>query len=124
MLKIKKQKLEINGIESLASHGVYDFEKSTKNKFITSVSIYGDFSKSMSSDNLTDTLDYTLISNIVSEEMLVTSDLIEHVCFRISDRISKLAFDISKIIVKIEKIAPPLETKVEKTSFELVYEVA
>lgn len=121
MLKIKAKKLEINNIEIFAPIGVYDHEKIGKNRFLVSVHIEGDFSESMQSDKLEDTLDYQQIYEIVHREMQLPADLIEHVCHRIAERISKLDFEMSKIKVRLEKCAPPMEGKVENTSFEVEY---
>jgi dihydroneopterin aldolase len=121
VLKIKTQTLEINKIEIFAPIGVYEHEKISLNRFLVSVHIEGDFSQSMGSDKLEDTLDYQQIHDIVRQEMLIPADLIEHVCHRIAERISKLDFTISYMMVRLEKCSPPMDGKVENTSFELEY---
>jgi dihydroneopterin aldolase len=122
VLKIKTQKLEINEIEIFASIGVFEFEKKAKNRFLVSIAVEGNYSKSMASDHLEDTLDYQTIYDIVQAEMAIPADLIEHVCSRIASRISKIDFSIDRLIVKIVKCSPPLKGNVANTSFELIVE--
>lgn len=122
MWKVKSQCLSIHNIEIKAPLGVYEFEKEDKNSFLVSVDIWGDFSSSMHSDNLIDTLDYQLIFDIAHSVLENGGDLIEHSCKLISDRISSIDFPMTKIRVYIQKLAPPLKGKVSDTSFELILE--
>jgi dihydroneopterin aldolase len=121
MLKQRRQKLEIREMEFMGSHGVYAFEKQALNKFLVTVTIWGEFGVAMTSDNLEDTLDYSLIYNIAKEEMAVSADLIEHLAKRIGDRIAQIEFPIEEIYLQITKCEPPLEGKVSNTNFEVRY---
>lgn len=122
MWKNTLQCLSIHQIEIIAPVGVYDFEKTNQNKFLISVDIWGDFTTSMKSDNLSDTLDYQLIYEIAQEVMQQGGDLIEAKCKAIADKIIQIDFPMTKIRVLIEKIEPPLKSKVSDTRFELVWE--
>ena len=121
MLKQRRQKLEIREMEFMASHGVYEFEKQSLHKFLVTVAIWGEFGVAMASDNLQDTLDYSLVYNIAKEEMAVSADLIEHLAKRIGDRIAQIEFPIEEIHLQITKCEPPLEGEVLNTNFELRY---
>lgn len=119
MLKNKLQKLSIEGIEIYSNHGVYEFEKNSTNLFIIDVYLESDFSKSMISDNLEDTIDYQVIYELVSAEMSIHSDLIEHIAYRMAQSIKNKIKSIVNLKLKISKINPPLRGKVGKTTFEV-----
>lgn len=120
-MKNNLQKLSIKGIEIYSNHGVYEFEKNGKTLFIIDVHLYGDFTKSMESDQLADTVDYQIIYDIVTEEMAIHSDLIEHITARISSKIRLQFPEIQKTKVRVSKMHPPLKGTVNKTVFEMVY---
>lgn len=120
MWKISSQCLSIHKIDITAPIGVYDFEKKQGNRFLVSVDVWGDFNAASISDNMADTLDYQLIETIVIEELTKPSDLIEHVAYEIMKRIQEIPFDLSRIRVYIQKMNPPLQSKVADTSFELI----
>lgn len=122
MLIQKNQTLEIRGMEFMASHGVFDFEKKKLNKFIVNVTIEADFTSSMISDKLSDTLDYSIIYNLVEAEMSQTADLIEHLAFRIGKSIEAISFPIKSILIEVIKTSPPLEGIVQDTRFSVKFE--
>ncbi len=78
-----------------------------------------DLRKSCISDDLTDTVDYVLLNQIVVEEMAIRSDLLEHVAYRIIIRIFAEAPSVSRIKIGVSKINPPIGGDVEAVTIEL-----
>jgi dihydroneopterin aldolase len=68
------------------------------------------------SDNIIDTVNYQTAYNIVKEEMMIPSNLLENVCFRILTALYDKMADIKKATVKVSKLSPAMGGKVEKTS--------
>lgn len=122
MWKLNSQCLSIHNIEIEAPLGVFDFEKKNKNRFLVSVDLWGDYQKSMASDELEDTLDYQLIFDIAHEVLGQGGNLIEAAAQQIIEKIFLLNFPLTKVRVYIQKLEPPLKGKVSDTSFELVAE--
>jgi 7,8-dihydroneopterin aldolase/epimerase/oxygenase len=122
MWKNTSQCLSIKQIEIMAPIGVFDFEKETKNKFLVSVDLWGNFSKPMHSDNLDDTLDYQQIAELATSVLGQGGDLIEKSAYELAQKISILNFPMTKIKVLIEKINPPMNVSLSHTSYELTME--
>ncbi|MEI8115824.1 MAG: dihydroneopterin aldolase [Bacteroidia bacterium] len=108
--------IEIEGMEFYAFHGHFEVEKIAGNRFVVNLKIESDCSKAGKSDKLEDTLDYQKAFLAVREEMAVSSDLLEHVCQRIIQRIKTEFQEIQKVTVKVSKMNPPMGGQIEKVS--------
>lgn len=108
----------IEGLEIYAYHGHLEEEKRTGIKFVVDIKIKINSEKSLVTDNLNDTLDYTTICNIVKHEMQEKSNLVENVTYRIAKKI----FDISDIVeyltVKISKVRPTINMLISSFAIE------
>jgi 7,8-dihydroneopterin aldolase/epimerase/oxygenase len=108
--------IEIEGMEFYAFHGHFEVEKIAGNRFVVNLKIESDCSKAGKSDKLEDTLDYQKAFLAVREEMAVSSDLLEHVCHRIIQRIKAEFPEVQKVLVKVSKLNPPMGGQIEKVS--------
>ena len=79
--------------------------------------ISADLSQPAVSDQLSETVDYVHLNNIIKEEMKVRSNLLEHVAKRIIDRIFKEIEEVTE--VEVSKINPPIGGDVESVSVKL-----
>ncbi|MEP7168446.1 MAG: dihydroneopterin aldolase [Bacteroidota bacterium] len=111
--------ISVEGIECYAYHGCLEEESIIGGKYSVDVYIMADVSKSFATDDLQDTIDYSMITEIVLKEMAERSKLIEHVCKRISDELVQYIKEYEKISVRVTKFNPPVKGNVEKTSFFL-----
>lgn len=100
--------IHINDIRLHALHGVLPQEQATGNDYSITAKIGYDISRAMASDNVDDTLNYAEAYNIIKEEMLKPSKLIENVAGRIADRLIKRYAQISTIMLRITKLNPPM----------------
>ncbi|WP_107039740.1 dihydroneopterin aldolase [Brumimicrobium mesophilum] len=100
--------IEVNGIKLYAFHGCLDEEGKIGGNYTVDITITTDFSASFESDELSDTVDYVKINQVVREEMAIRSKLIEHVGYRISERLKNEITGVIKSRVKVIKHCPPI----------------
>ncbi|RFC55871.1 dihydroneopterin aldolase [Brumimicrobium aurantiacum] len=100
--------IEVNGIKRYAYHGCLEEEGKIGGHYTVDVSIVTDFTASFASDELSDTVDYVKINQIVAEEMDIRSKLIEHVGYRILQRLQKEIDGVIHSRVKVIKHCPPI----------------
>lgn len=111
--------IEIEGMDFYAFHGHFDVEKVAGNRFLVNLKIEADCSTAAQSDRLEDTLNYQIAYLIVKEEMSIPSDLLEHVCQRIINRIKSEFPEAQKVTVKVSKMNPPMGGQIERVSVAL-----
>jgi dihydroneopterin aldolase len=113
-------KILVEGIKLYAYHGCLDEEAIIGADYIVDVIIETDFSNAAQTDDLTKTVDYVIVYNIVKAEMAIRSKLIEHVAKRILDSIKKEFPALTTTEVKVTKMNPPMNGHVERVSVILV----
>jgi dihydroneopterin aldolase len=108
--------IEVENMEFFAHHGCYEEERNKGNTFFVTLKIETDMTLASESDNIIDAVNYQTAYNIVKEEMMISSNLLENVCFRILNALYDKMTDIKKATVKVSKLNPAMGGKVEKTS--------
>jgi dihydroneopterin aldolase len=108
--------IEIENMEFFARHGCYEAEKIRGNIFLVTLKIETDMKPASESDNIIDAVNYQTAYNIVRDEMMIPSNLLENVCFRIMNALYDKMTDITKITVKVSKLNPAMGGKIEKVS--------
>ena len=78
-----------------------------------------DLSNSTESDDLSETLDYVTVNQVVKEEMAVRSKLIEHVAGRIIKGLKEKFPEMQSAKVKVSKLTPPINGNVDCVSVTL-----
>ncbi len=108
--------IEIEGMEFYAYHGHFPAEQLVGNRFIVELTLFTDCSKAAESDDLNDALNYQSVYQVVSDEMQITSRLLEHVAARILNRLYANFLSLEKTRVKISKINPPMGGEIGRVS--------
>jgi dihydroneopterin aldolase len=108
--------IEIENMEFFAHHGCYEAERVKGNTFLVTLKIETDMKLVSESDNIIDAVNYQTAYNIVKDEMMIPSNLLENVCFRILNALYDKMTDIKKATVKVSKLNPAMGGKIEKTS--------
>ncbi len=111
--------INVEGIKVYAFHGCLNEEGKIGGNYIVDVCMKLDFSEAAESDDLTKTIDYVDVYQIVKEEMAIRSKLIEHVGKRILDRLKEKFPQLINCQLKVTKINPPMNGNVEKVSVVL-----
>ena len=109
-------KIILEGMEFFAYHGCFHEEQIIGTKFIVDVELDTDTSMAEVTDHLEDTVNYQTVYGIVRHEMEQKSQLIEHVCRRILDRIKNAFPGIGSARVSVSKVNPPLGGKVRQVT--------
>ena len=108
--------INVNGIKLYAYHGCLEEESVIGADYVVDVRIETDFSIAQRTDDLSKTVDYVVIYNIVKSEMAIRSKLIEHAAGRIADSLITRLPLIQKADVTVTKLNPPMNGDVREVS--------
>jgi dihydroneopterin aldolase len=104
--------IKLDGMEFYAYHGCYPEEQLAGGRFTVNLSMETDMKKASESDDLNDALDYAGAYELVKQEMNIRSNLLEHVCGRILNRLFDHFGQLVSAEVRITKLNPPLDGQV------------
>lgn len=112
-------KIYLDDVKIYAYHGVLPEENIVGTYYILNVELHTDLWKAAESDNLNDTISYADINDIIHDEMMIKSKLLEHVAGRIIFKIHEKFSQIDYIKIKITKTSPPMKGEMKGASIEL-----
>ncbi len=98
----------IKNLRLHAKHGVLEQERVVGNDYVLNVVVDYPFLSACESDDLSGTLSYAHLSEIIRQEMSVPSNLLEHVAYRICKAVKTLYPKTERVRVDIRKLAPPM----------------
>lgn len=101
-------KIYVNDIKLYAYHGCLEEEGKIGSNYIVDVVMGTDFSDAAKTDDLSKTIDYVIVYDIVKEQMSIRSKLIEQVAQRIVDSLKQKFPSLKTLEVKVTKINPPM----------------
>lgn len=109
-------RIEINGIEVYAKHGVHEYEQERAQVFRVDVAAYTDLSGAGETDDLADTLDYSALALEIREVVGSESHkLIEKVASSVADAVLEHS-RVTKAVVTIHKPNAPIDLAFEDVS--------
>jgi dihydroneopterin aldolase len=114
-------KISINGMEFHAFHGCFKEEQMIGNTFIVDVCLETNTTQAEESDDLSKTVNYAIVYELVKKEMDITSRLIEHLARRILDSITLTFPQIISVELKVSKMNPPVGGKVDSVNVTMKY---
>jgi len=106
----------VQGINIYAYHGCLEEEGKIGCRYIVDVSMDTDFKEAAKNDDLSKTIDYVTVFEIVKTQMAIRSKLIEQVGQRIVTELKKELSGINKVEVKVTKLNPPMNGNVDSVS--------
>ncbi len=109
-------KIILEGIKVYAYHGCLEEEGRIGAHYIVDVIMETDFSEAAITDDLTKTIDYVIVYDIVKTEMAIRSKLIEKPAQNILNKLKKQFPSLISTEVKVTKLNPPMNGNVEKVS--------
>jgi len=101
-------KIALNNMIFFAHHGCFEAERIVGTRFCVNLSFDVDTAKAEHSDDVSDTVSYLDVYQLVKAEMQISSNLLEHVARRVSDAILQGFPQISNLEIEIQKMNPAL----------------
>jgi dihydroneopterin aldolase len=108
-----KHIIELDNIKLYSYHGCLEEEAKIGSNYRVDISIETDYTKAAQFDDLSLTVDYVTVQEIVQQQMNIRSKLLENVAQRIVNQTKQSCPAIQKIRVKISKICPPINGDVD-----------
>lgn len=107
-MQIRDTSIELKGLRFFAYHGALPHEQKTGNYYKVSLIVTFDATAVMRSDDLTPGINYADLYTLISEEMAIPSQLLEHVAHRILTHIGTQFPTVLSATVSITKQTPPI----------------
>jgi dihydroneopterin aldolase len=111
--------ITINDMRFYAHHGCFEQERVIGTHFRVDLSFTTDTSKAEISDNIVDTVSYLDVYQVVKDEMMTPSHLLEHVARRVGERVLADFPAVDTVNVKVSKLNPPLGGQMDSVSVTL-----
>ena len=108
--------IKVKNIRVYAYHGCLLEEGKIGSDYQVDLSVKANLKKSAKTDELSDTVDYVHLNQIVKEEMAIKTKLLETVADKILDRILLEIPLVDSVKVKVSKLNPPIGGNVEMVS--------
>ena len=112
-------KILLEDIELYSFHGHYPEERKIGGRYLVTIELDTAFDEAELSDKLADTYDYQKAYEIVKQEMMIPSSLLEHLANRIAGRLLEASKLVWSAKVRVSKMNPPLEGYVKAVSVEI-----
>lgn len=111
--------VKVSGVRVYAFHGCMDEEARIGQEYQVDVVIKTNFTSSLESDELIDTVDYVDVHSIIRREMAIRSKLIEHVGGRIARAIQREIQLVEGVKVIVTKFNPPIGGQCDSVAIEV-----
>ncbi len=109
----------LDSVHLYAFHGVMEQERSVGGWFTVSVRVQYDFSRAMETDDVSDTLSYADLLQVVKREMAQPSQLLEHVAGRIARALINEFPGVEAVKVTLVKQNPPMGANCDGAGVEV-----
>jgi dihydroneopterin aldolase len=102
-----------------AFHGVMPQERRVGGDFLVNLRVGYPLEQAMQSDEVSDTLNYAALYEVVKTEMMQPSNLLEHVAGRIADAVVKRFPQVTSIDLDLTKQNPPMGADCDGAGVEI-----
>ena len=113
-------RIYLKNVRFHAYHGVLQQERTVGNDYVVNLTVDYDFTGAMETDELSATINYAELYEIIKEEMAIPSKLLEHVAGRIGKRLFSEYSAICQIQLAITKVNPPFGADCDGAGVEVV----
>lgn len=106
-----------------AYHGVLPQERTVGNDYLINIKVGYPWIRATQTDDVTDTLSYATLAELVKREMLVPSNLVEHVAGRIVEAVKAEFPAATYVRLRLTKIAPPMSADCDGAGVEIELDI-
>lgn len=118
-MKLESSYIYLDNVRFHAYHGVLEQERKTGGDFLVSLRVGFPIEKAMRSDDVSDTLNYAALYEMVKKEITVPSKLLENVAYRICKKMTETYPEIESVELKITKKNPPMGADCDGAGVEM-----
>ena len=118
-MRITSSYISLRNVRFHAFHGVMPQERKVGADFLVNLRVGYSLEQAMQSDEVGDTLDYATLYAIVKAEMMIPSNLLEHVAGRIVSAIEKHFPQVTSIDLELTKQNPPMGADCDGAGVEI-----
>ena len=118
-MKLESSYIYLDNVRFNAYHGVLEQERKTGGDFLVSLRVGFPIEKAMCSDDVSDTLNYAALYEMVKKEITVPSKLLENVAYRICKKMTEAYPEIESVELKITKKNPPMGADCDGAGVEM-----
>jgi dihydroneopterin aldolase len=111
--------IRIENMEFYSYHGCFEEERIVGNRFIVDLLMETGMDQACVTDNIADALNYQTAYDLVKEQMVIKSYLLEHIAGRILDSLFNTFPQLERASVKVAKMNPPMGGKIGSVSVEV-----
>ena len=118
-MRIEAGYIELKGLCFHACHGLMAQERMTGGEFIVDVRVKADLTGAVRNDDVSCTLNYAEIYEIIKNEMLTPSNLLEHLAGRMGEAMFDRFPQMEELTVTVTKRNPPMGAQTEGAAVTL-----
>ena len=118
-MKIKEQTITLTGLRFYAYHGAEPQEAIVGAWYTVDITIQADATDAILNDNLSGTINYAKVTDIIKAQMEIRSALIEHVAGRIANALITNFPAIESLTLTVCKEHPPVSATCTASCFRL-----
>ena len=112
-------RIALEGMRFYSHQGFYEEERTIGGKYVVDISFDLNFEKASDSDELSGTINYEEVYDLVKEVMMTNAKLIEHLGKKIIDKMNSSYPQIDSIELKISKTSPLFSGEVDSVSITM-----
>ena len=121
-MTLKEQAITLDSLRFYAYHGAEPQEAIVGAWYTVDVCITADATLAIQSDDLSGTINYAQVAEVIKQQMQIRSALLEHVAGRIANTLLKDFPAINSLTVKVCKENPPVCAPCAASGFTLAVE--
>ena len=118
-MRITSSYISLRNVRFHAFHGVMPQERKVGADFLVNLRVGYPLEQAMQSDEVSDTLNYAALYEVVKAEMMQPSNLLEHVAGRIAEAIVKHFSQVTSIDLELTKQNPPMGADCDGAGVEI-----